>query len=260
MKNNFLRMTSGSNRFSRRWGTVASYVDPYITGYHFVRWSYLPPQLSANVAHGGNKTMMEQVSNNTPLAYLMESATLSVTIPGATVNKAEFNGLGNIKWAVPTNVDWDNTCTCKYLEASGLPIYSLFHGWVRMIRDYRAGVSTIDREPGDYNKSNYAGTMYYWTTEPNGRWVEYHCCMTGMFPTKDPTDLFGHDITAYDKLEIDIDFNVDYLWHEDWTYDNCQAFVTDSGYFPAWDGLKGQQTINKGYGQDEDGGPQYWNT
>ncbi len=247
MKCNFVRLTDGENRFSRRWGTTTSHVDPYITGYHFCRWSYLPPQLPLNVSHAGFATMENNVLKNTELANLMESVTLSVTIPGATVNKAEINGLGNIKWAVPTNVDWDNTCTCKYLETSGLPIFSLFHGWVRMIRDYRAGVSTIDGNPGDYNKSNYAGTMYYWTTEPNGKYVEYHCCMTGMFPTKDPTDLFGHDITAYDKLEIDIDYNVDYLWHEQWTKDNCQDFQYEATRWRAWQGLKGTDVINEVY-------------
>ena len=164
-----------------------------------------------------------------------------------SVNKAEFNGLGNIKWAVPSNVDWENTCSVKFLEASGLPVFSTMHGWVRMIRDYRAGVSTLDGE-GDYTKSNYAATIYYWTTEPNGKRIEYHCCMTGLFPTKDPTDQFGHDLTAYDKLELEIEFNVDYLWHEPWTYDLCKSKA--EAYWGDWGGLGGGGTVPS-YGEED---------
>jgi len=248
-KNTFVRMSNGSNRFSRRWGTVASTVDPYITGYHFVYFSYLPPSLETNVKHAGMATGVN--INNADIKNLLASACLSVTLPGATVNKAEFNGLGNIKWAVPSNVDWDNNCTIKFLESSGLPIFSTIHGWVRMIRDYRAGVSTLDSESGNgqYTKSNYAATCYYWTTEPNGKIVEYHCCMTGMFPTKDPTDQFGHDITAYDKLELDIDFNVDYLWHEIWTKNFCQSKANE--YWGVWGGLSGTQAINGGFAGED---------
>jgi hypothetical protein len=246
-KNSFTRLAEGTNRFSRRWGTIASIVEPYITGYHFVRWSYLPTALGANVAYAGKGTNTEL--GNKDIRNVLESSTLSVTIPGATINKAEFNGLGNIKWAVPTNIEWDNTCTCKYLEASGLPVFSIMHGWVRMIRDYRSGVTTLDSQAGGYNKSTYAATMYYWTTEPNGKWVEYHCCMTGMFPTKDPTDLFGHDITSYDKLEIDIDYNVDYLWHENWTYSKCQEWANE--YWGVWNGRDGGAAINGGYSSED---------
>lgn len=249
-KNTFVRMSEGSNRFSRRWGTVNSTVDPYITGYHFIYWSYLPPKLAYNVSHAGSSTGVS-FSNNADVKNLLASACQSVTLPGATVNKAEFNGLGNIKWAVPTNVDWDNNCSIKFLESSGLPIFSVIHGWVRMMRDYRAGVSTLDGGVGSetqYTKSNYAGTMYYWTTEPNGKVVEYHSCLTGLFPTKDPTDQFGHDLTAYDKLEIDIDFNVDYLWHEDWTYTFCQNKADE--YHGVWGGLKGTGTINSYHTSD----------
>lgn len=249
LKNTFTRLSNDSNRFSRRWGTTANYVEPYITGYHFVRWSYIPTDLAANVTHAGVSTMGGGIQQS-EIKSTLESSTLSVTLPGGTVNKAEFNGLGNIRWAVPTNVDWDNTCTCRYLEASGLPIHGIMHGWVRMIRDYRAGVSTIDAEAGQYNKSTYAGTMYYWTTEPNGKYVEYHSCLTGMFPAKDPTDQFGHDITAYDKLEIDIDYNVDYLWHEDWTYTTCQGYADT--YWANWGGLSASSTINT-YGSANDG-------
>jgi hypothetical protein len=222
-KNTFSLITNPHNRFSRRWGTKVNVVEPYITGYHFVKWTYLPDMLVKNVDHVKQPT--DGLGKIDAIQDVFNSTTIAVTIPGATMNRAQFNGLGNIKWSAPTNAEWDDTVTIKFIEMSGLPIFHCIHGWFRMIRDYRAGVSTIDGNPGDYNKKNYAGTMYYWTTEPNGLHVDYHCCITGMYPLKDPTDSFGHDLSANDKLELDIDFSMDYLWHENWTFDNCKWFA-----------------------------------
>jgi len=232
MKSSFAPMTLPDNTFSRKWGgTKGNTIDPYITGYHFIKFAYLPTTLSANVAISDGTLSDLQAGT---IKNILASACLSVTIPGATVNKAEFNGLGNVRFAVPSNVDWDNTLSMRFLESSGLPILGIMHGWVRMIRDYRTGVSRL-AAAGEYTKSNYASTLYYWTTEPNGKNVEYHSCMTGVYPMKDPTDQFGHDITAYDKLEIDIDWNVDYLWHETWTKTDCQDFA-DKYHSAAQDG------------------------
>ena len=230
-KNTFSLITNDHNRFSRRWGTVGCVVEPYITGYHFVRWAYLPASLIHNVDHVSFPT--QRLERLEAIANVFNSATLAVTIPGATMNRAQFNGLGNVKWSAPTNAEWDDTVTIKFFEMSGLPIFHCIHGWFRMIRDYRAGVSTLDMVPGMYNKANYAGTMYYWTTEPNGKHVDYHCCITGMYPLNDPTDSFGHDLASNDKLELDIDFSMDYLWHEDWTFASCQLF--SDIYHKHWD-------------------------
>jgi hypothetical protein len=233
MKNTFAIMADGSNNFTRRWGTRGSAVDPYITGYHFINWAYLPPKLAESVGHIGK---WASGIGNGDIKNILQSSCLSVTIPGAVLNKTEFNGLGNVRWAAPTNVDVDNNTTMRFLEASGMPIHSIAHGWVRMMRDYRTGVSVLTGS--DYTKPNYAGTVYYWTTEPNGLEVEYHCCMTGLFPLRDPSDQFGHDITAYDKLEIDLDFNVDYMWHEEWTRSFCESKASEyhSGGTSAIDG------------------------
>jgi hypothetical protein len=129
------------------------------------------------------------------------------------------------------------------------------HAWVRMIRDYRSGVSTLvgENSPNGYNtytKEGYASTMYYWITKPDGRLVEYAACLTGMFPKKDPTDLLSSDITTNDKLEIDIDFNVDYLWHEKWVMTNAIA-LSSVYYDTAWGGLEGSGSIQQ-YGNPQD--------
>lgn len=218
---------SGNNRFSRRWGSNNSdvAVDPYITGYHFIKFQHFP---NLDTVLSEVATQYDSVTN------VLESLVTSVTIPGATVNKAEFQGLGGIRWFYPTNVDWDNTITLKFWEMSGTPVHSIIHAWVKMIGDYRAGVtravpSVTGKTP---TKSDISASMYYWTTKPDGFSVSYHSLATGMFPTKDPTDMFGHDLTAIDKLELDIDFSVDVLYHEGFTRKQCQALAsTYSGAF-----------------------------
>jgi hypothetical protein len=67
--------------------------------------------------------------------------------------------------------------------------------------------------------------MWYWTTAPDGRTVEYCACYDGVFPKKDPQDLFGSDVETVGRLDIEIEFNVDYGWHEPWVLEKCQTFA-----------------------------------
>jgi len=227
MKNTY--SSAFANRFTKKWGTQKYSVDPYITGYHFMKWVKLPNSLITYASQiddgkGG-------LPGTSTVADVLSSLCLQVTIPTGTVNRAEFYGLGNIRSAVPSNVDWDNTVTIRFLELSGLPIYKIISGWVRLIRDYRVGVSPLKND--GYGKKNYAATAYYWTTSPDGQTVEFAACLAGLFPLKDPIDSFGHDITAYDKLEIDIDFNVDYIYRDTWVYSqvkNYSTFTNHSGF------------------------------
>lgn len=216
---------NGANPFSRRWGSnnASSAVDPYITGYCFVKFKHFP-SLSNIISESDNPALSNEQAVN-----VLTSLVSSVTIPGATLNKAEFSGLGGIKWFYPTNADWDNTITMKFREMAGAPVHAIIHSWVKRICDYRAGIMRTDNSStgGSPTKSDFTSSMYYWTTRPDGRTLNYHSLATGMFPTKDPTDMFGHDIEAIDKLELDIDFSLDVLYHEKFTYDACYGFAND---------------------------------
>ncbi len=217
-----------TNKFTRKWGAGnGQAADPYISGYFFTHW----PATNAigKINAGINEARSRANVQEADIPDILASSCLSVTIPGGTVNKAEFTGLGGVKWSVPTNVEFDNTVTVKFLEFSSLPILEIMHGWVRMMRDYRTGVShALAGGEDDYTKSNYATAMYYWTTKPDAKVIEYYACMTGLFPLKDPQDQYGADITAYDKLELDIDFNVDYMFHEPWVLNQIQgSYVQD---------------------------------
>jgi hypothetical protein len=220
IKNSFAKVPN--NRFSRNFGgTIAGVADPYLTGYHFVYFAGIPASLPQ---YADNMTKQE-------IANILAAACLSVTPPGGTLNKVEFTGLGGIKWSVPGNIDYGNSVSVKFLEFNGTPLLNIMHGWIKMIRDYRSGVSNlIDGEQGaGYTKSTYACVMYYWTTAPDGKTVEYYAAYDGVFPTKDPQDLFTSDVETVGRLDVEIEFNCDYVWHEPWVKEKCQS-LSDTVY------------------------------
>lgn len=216
---NFFAASSGDNSFTRKFGTSTSTIDPYISGYMFIKFLTIPSGVYSilGVKRPGLFTKDSDIPN------ILASLCQSVTIPGRTVNKVENVGLGGIRWSAPSNVDEDNTISMRFLETQDIPIHSIFHSWVRLIRDNRSGVSllrgsqaTNGQGGSKYTKSDYSSTLYYWTTAPNGVDIQFAACYSGLFPMKDPSDLFGHDLAANDKLEIDIDFSTDYCYQEDW--------------------------------------------
>jgi len=216
IKNSFANVTR--NLLTRNFGgTVAGVADPYLTGYHFIYFAKLPAGLKSYSS--GMETA--EITN------LLSGSCLSVTPPGGTLNKVEFTGLGGVKWAVPGNIDYGNSVSVKFLEFNGTPLLNIFHGWIKMIRDYRTGSSNLteDTQLQGYTKSTYAGLMYYWTTAPDAKTVEYYACYDGVFPTKDPQDLFTSDVETVGRLDVEIEFNVDYVWHEDWVRTKCQTLA-----------------------------------
>ena len=217
IKNSFAKVPN--NRLSRNFGgTVGGVADPYVTGYHFMYMTKIPTKLPD---YAGLDTATIQ--------NLLAGACLSVTPPGGTLNKVEFTGLGGIKWAVPANIDYGNSVSVKFLEFNGVPILNIMHGWIKMIRDYRTGTTDlVDGSQGaGYTKGTYAAIMYYWTTAPDAKTVEYYACYDGVFPTKDPQDLFTSDVETVGRLDTEIEFNVDYIWHENWVKEKCQSLADE---------------------------------
>jgi len=213
------------NKYDRHFGgTIVGVADPYISGYHFIEWIKLPAFLEKFVKYGDGLTASSELGNSGNIGEFLAGSCLSVTPPGGSLEKTEFTALGGIKYAVPTTVTYGNSITLKFLEFSHLPVLGVIGGWVRMIRDYRAGVSHLTDLDGDkeYSKKNYAGTLLYWTTRPDGKTVEYSAAYTGVFPLKDPQDSFTGDFSAVDKLEVDVEFNVDFIWHETWVHEKAQ--------------------------------------
>jgi hypothetical protein len=218
IKNSFAKVPN--NRLTRNFGgTVAGVADPYLSGYHFVYFASIPNGLPKYA----DDMTTKQIGN------ILAASCLSVTPPGGTLNKVEFTGLGGVKWAVPGNIDYGNSVSVKFLEFNGIPLLNIFHGWIKMIRDYRTGTANLidgDNLSG-YTKSTYACVMYYWTTAPDAKTVEYYAAYDGVFPTKDPQDLFTSDVETVGRLDVEIEFNCDYVWHEQWVKEKCQMLADD---------------------------------
>jgi len=212
---------AADNLLSRRWGGKTNIAEPAVSGYHFIRFSNLPGDLSNYVPGLTDNQIIDVLS----------ASCLSVTPPGGTLSKVEFTGLGGVKFAVPGVLDFGNSLSIKFLEFSGLPILQIFHGWTKMMRDYRSGIASSETGGTKYKKDNYAATLFYWTTTPNVYEVEYAACYDGVFPLKDPQDLFTSDVENVGRIDSEIEFNVDYVWHEPWVDNKCESFANDvAGY------------------------------
>lgn len=216
MKNSFNRVAKQvvTRNFG---GTSTGIAEPYVSGYHHIWWEKLPK--IASVESNGTTS---GAFNSDEAKLLLSGSCLSVTPPGGTLNKISFTGLGGTKWAVPGAIDYGDSVSIKFVEFSGTPITQFFHEWIKGIRDYRTGVSSkltagINRD--GYAKNLYSGTLLYWTTAPDGVTIEYSACYTGVFPLKDPQDLMSSDVENVGKIEPEIEFNVDYIWHEPWVLD-----------------------------------------
>ena len=228
----------GQNILTRKFGgTTVGVADPYTTGYHFIWFERIPVKIVDYITDG-----ISGISSTSEIQNILAASCLSVTPPGGTLNKTEFTGLGGVKWAVPSNVDYGNTVSIKFLEFNKTPILDIMHSWVKMIRDYRTGVTDLeDKEDGSgYTKSTYAGLMYYWTTAPDAKTIEYYACYDGMFPGKDPQDLYTSDVETVGRLDVEIEFNIDYAWHEPWVKTKCQTFA--ESFYSAKDIVKGYGT------------------
>jgi len=222
MKTSFAALQE--NILTRKFGgTNVGTAEPYLSGYHFCWFSYLPPQI-VNYSKLGNSGL----SSTADIQNVLAATCTSVTPPGGTLQKVEYTGLGGVKWAVPGNIDYQNSVSLKFIEFWSEPILDIMHGWVKMIRDYRTGTTNLaaTTDGGGYTKKDYAGTLYYWTTAPDAQRVEYFACYDGVFPTKDPQDLYHGDVESVAKLDVEIEFNVDYIWHEPWVLANCQNYAS----------------------------------
>ena len=228
MKYSFAELAA--NQYTRKFGgTLKGVADPYVTGYHFIYFDNIPTGITSYT-----QSMNSGLSDVSEIKSVLAAACLSVTPPGGTLNTVEFTGLGGIKWSVPGNIDYGTAVSVKFLEFSKTPIADIMHGWVKMIRDYRTGVTGLSDSGGElksgptgdgYTKKTYAANLWYWTTAPDGRTVEYAALYDGVFPKKDPQDLFTSDVETVGRLDIEIEFNVDYAWREPWVFDQCQIFA-----------------------------------
>ncbi len=165
------------------------------------------------------------LNNKDEISTMLAACCTGVTPPGGTLNKVEFTGIGGVKWGVPGSIEYGTSVTLKFMELQGLPITTIISAWVQLIRDNRTGISNVPKS--DYDQTNYSGTLLYWTTTPNAQNVQYYAAYDGIFPLKDPSDLFSSDVETVDKVDIEIEFNVNRVYRDSWVYELCQKKLPD---------------------------------
>lgn len=220
-----------TNRQRNFGGTNSALVaDPLLSGYHFTKW--ILPNEGQFIQLGGtetvNSTYKAKANSAISPATILDICNLSITPPGGTLNKTEIQGMGGTKWSVATTVDYQTSLSAKFLEFSGMPVFSIIHSWIKYIRDNKTGL-TYNTNTAATFKENYAGTLIYWTTKPDGKTVEYAAAYSGVFPLTDPQNLLQSDVATVDKVELDIEFNVDFVYHEDWVYRKAEEFSATYG-------------------------------
>ena len=224
------RNLSGNQMTRNFGGRSRGSAEPLITGYHFIQFVNIPFTVVATYGNHVDGVSGRDKLVATDMSKILAASALSVTIPTSRLNHVDLVGLGGIKWTVPTNIDYDTTFNVKFLEFNHTPIFNIFHSWVKMIRDYRTGMSNIGGSvpnAGTYDKSNYSATVYYFTTTPNCSDINYYACFDGVYPVTDPHQLHGANLEEINKMEVDIEFKYDYLWSEPWVYDKCVKILSE---------------------------------
>lgn len=224
-------------------GSYANIVaEPYVSGYAYTKWT-VPSTITNNKSLGGvfgfdgsTSNVSNDSANKNALANItniLSATCISVTPPDGRIETVEFNAIGGAKYYVPGAVTYGNTLQCRFVEFSGLPVFTCLHKWCQLIRNNKTGTTLLGATTsggGEYSKENYAGTCLYWTTKPDGRTVEYAAAYSGVFPTQDPVEQFTGDIATIEKLELDIAFSVDFVYTDTWVYQAAQKAADSLSY------------------------------
>lgn len=226
--------------------------EPYVSGYQYTYWK-LPDQLGE--VRGYYQSSMNEVSelfsSVTDMANVLSATCTSVTPPGVTLNTVEFNAIGGAKYYAPGSIEPGTELSCRFTEFSGLPVHGILHRWVEMIRHNRTGTTKL--EGSDYAKNNYSGTVLYWTTKPDGKTVEYAAAYSGVFPKSSMLESFSGDITSVEKVELEVSFQIDFIYTEDWVYEAAQAKADEAAYMAGtWTGERNKEGGGGDYQDDFD--------
>lgn len=195
--------------------------EPYLSGYHFIKW-FLPDTLKNYISDYMTPNLNDQTdlyADTDKLGNILSAACIGFTPPGQSIEFVQYDGSCGIQWNNPIKVNYGSNINIKYIEMSGLPIYKIHKCWFDMIRYAHQGVADGYEPDVTHIRSNYAAKLLYWTTKPDGCSIEYYAAYSGVIPEKDNGENFSSDLSSIDKLELDCSYKIDYIWTEQWVYD-----------------------------------------
>jgi len=180
----------------RHWNSNITH-DPYITGWHFTK--FILPSFTAEYISG-----MEH-------EIILDGHVMSVDLPKIEAEKyLDLSGQDKLRLT--------KTPACvTFLEMSGTPIHHILTGWFQKVIEIN--------KPGDHKT---VGKLYYWTTQPNGRTLEYCCCLEDIYPLTNGDHNFSADITINDKLLYKMEFNCSRIDKTKRIQDKVLKFIDDN--------------------------------
>lgn len=207
--------------------------EPYVSGYHFIKW-FLPQTLQNYIADyavisTNGQTDLERTTEE--LGDMLSAACMGFTPAGQGIEFIDYEGSCGVTWNNPYRVNYGKNISIKYIEMSGLPVYKIHKCWFDMIRDAHQGLNEGFESNVSHIRSNYAGSLLYWTTKPDGCTIEYYAAYSGVIPEKDGGEAFSSDLASIDKLEIDCSYRIDHVWTDKWVYDTIKSkYATTKPY------------------------------
>jgi len=231
------------NTFNRRFAKAINSEDAYQSGYFYIYFfnqskalnniKLVWDKLFGGIASEGGDSAAANKKGSDLKDFKLLSATCTAvsSLPGGTLNKSTITALGGTKWGAISGVDYGDTTSLRFIELANLPASKFISAWVNLIRDRNTGLSRLNTPDGgptaNYGKNEFSVDMCYFTTKPNGKEIEFAAIMEGLYPLKDPMDLYAHDLSAVDSLQIDIDFHVDSIWWDNKAMTKAQEVLSN---------------------------------
>jgi hypothetical protein len=131
-------------------------MDPFVSGFSFIKWIVLPTWLKAKYSYfaGITEKNLKSFNGNDDV----EISPIGVQI-GFTSNESQFAG------AIGTK---GQGFTMGHNEFSGSPVSAAYNYWVSSIRDPHSGIASYVAETGTpYSARNHSGELLYVVLKPS---------------------------------------------------------------------------------------------
>lgn len=176
--------------------------DPYVSGFAYIKWLYIPEWVEKQL-EGGDQFKALSEKNFKALGGISD---IEMEVEGI---KAGFTG-NETNYA--KGITKNGGFTLKYQEQSSSPMTKVTNAWVSGIRDPNTGIATYPKDFGkEYHSSNHTGALLFVVTKPDadnfdGNNIEFAAIFTNVMPTKIFLNHFNFESGNHDFTEIEQEY------------------------------------------------------
>ena len=172
-------------------------VDPYISGYAFIKWLHVPAWVEDNEAFPGFKGMTEKNLRAFTGMDDIEIQTIALQ-----------NGFTPSELMFPGTVTMPNGFTMTHNEFSGSPVSSAYTYWASSIRDPETGLASY---PAEYASKNHCGALLYVVTRPDAASkrktiIEKAAYFSAVWPMKIALSQYNYTAGTNESPQVEITF------------------------------------------------------